>query len=419
MIEKLKKQIPMPVKQGLKMVLYRLNQITYRKYILSTIRNQDSKRKLKIAIFMLFAENWNSYVSIYNEIKRHKEIDLTVYVLPRIEFGKPNMTIYNSTIKFFEDEKIDFIRGYDEEAKTWLDTSKFEYDYIFYSLPYRQNYIREFSPSEMFKKSKICYVPYGFILTKSKNLLRTVLNLDFIQYMYVFFASWDLVANYVVSQYRIIGAKFHYVEKLGFPRFDLGFPARTIDDKYKTILWLPRFVIDGIDPSERTSFFDFYQKILDRIQGEKDEYWTIRPHPLAFQNYIEKGMLTKTDVERYIRKLNDEENSRLDDNKDYRFSFGESDILVSDFSSLIIEFFMTGKPIIYCGSKAAIPIDELLGCMYCTGSWEETVSYVNLLKRGLDPLKEKRDRLIEKLYPEKNCGKRIVEFILDDFKRGL
>ena len=47
-----------------------------------------------------------------------------------------------------------------------------------------------------------------------------------------------------------------------------------------------------------------------------------------------------------IEKIN---NISFDKNIDYLVSLSTSDILISDFTSLLIEFFIMKKPIIYCG----------------------------------------------------------------------
>ena len=69
-----------------------------------------------------------------------------------------------------------------------------------------------------------------------------------------------------------------------------------------------------------------------------------------------------------------------------------ADVLISDPSSMIIDYFFTGRPIVYCANHGVNDgfVDVLKPGMYWLESWEEVEKVLDDLRRGIDPLKEIR-----------------------------
>ena len=112
-------------------------------------------------------------------------------------------------------------------------------------------------------------------------------------------------------------------------------------------------------------------------------------------------------------------NAKIDFQKEYLTTFYSSDFLITDISSIISEYFLTKKPIIYChrtnhfnhlGSKMAEGF-------YWVHNWEELKNAIEMLKRGEDPLFEKRQQIIrDNFYINPNgAGNTIKEIIKKDF----
>lgn len=184
--------------------------------------------KPEVAIFILLGENWNSFATMYKHVKTRSDINITVYVFPGKIFHtdpamrkKLNLKLYQETTEFFERNGIDFVKAYDTTRKKWINVNDLRIDYLFYDEPYGGLYPEEFSMWNMYKRAKICYVPYGFSLTSAEAMLRVNLNKDFVRYFYVYFAPWSQPADYAEKIYDEIGHEYHHVENLGFPRFDL------------------------------------------------------------------------------------------------------------------------------------------------------------------------------------------------------
>ena len=101
-----------------------------------------------------------------------------------------------------------------------------------------------------------------------------------------------------------------------------------------------------------------------------------------FKNFVETGVMTQDNVNRLIQRVNDISNISWDKNYDYLVSFRTADVLISDFSSLVIEFYITNKPIIYCGenTNAFNSIGEMMSeGLYHVSNKEELVCQIDYL----------------------------------------
>ncbi|MBQ9479326.1 MAG: D-alanyl-D-alanine carboxypeptidase family protein [Selenomonadaceae bacterium] len=101
-------------------------------------------------------------------------------------------------------------------------------------------------------------------------------------------------------------------------------------------------------------------------------------------------------------------------------NFANADILLSDYSSILIVYFLTGRPIIYCEFVNAVMLpeyQEMLECMYVAHNWDEVVHYLDELVAGNDPLFERRQRAVEEIRARhEGAIRRIVDRVMADFE---
>ena len=116
----------------------------------------------------------------------------------------------------------------------------------------------------------------------------------------------------------------------------------------KSVLWTPRW---STDPIVGGSNFFKYRHIIKKLIAENpDVLFVIRPHPLMFGNFLKTGEMSELDVQEFKEYCSNTNNVYLDENKEYSNTFWNSDILITDNSGLVPEYFITSKPIIYCHS---------------------------------------------------------------------
>ncbi len=205
---------------------------------------------------------------------------------------------------------------------------------------------------------------------------------------------------------------------MGFPRFDQlekrcnNLPA---NDKF-VVAWMPRWAASDNNDQKTSHFLVFYKEFIKCFADNRDMQLIIRPHPMMFKSYIAQNIMTKEEVSEF-KETCKRENIILDEAKDCFVTIGKADVLVADYTSLIAEYFMTGKPIIFCDTVEGLNDEgqKMCGSSYHADDFESIVQYLDILKAGKDENIGKRKNVISDLLPGKTgeIGKNILESILN------
>ena len=189
----------------------------------------------------------------------------------------------------------------------------------------------------------------------------------------------------------------------------------TVKPKRLTVLWTPRWSLS--DYYFRSYFFDYYKCLLGFFDKHTEIDLIIRPHPHMFRHFIEVGRLTELDVKHIKEEVEAKNNVSWDTNPDYLISFAKSSVLISDYSSLVFEYFITGKPIIFCSYNVDFNIigEQIKNKFYSVHNDIELINRLNRIILGEDENKEERLKFIkDNFYIEGNAGQRIVQELLKD-----
>ena len=241
------------------------------------------------------------------------------------------------------------------------------------------------------------------------------------------FAENDSVKSYCHGQLPIssrIG--LHKIIKTPFSRFDLmnkykdvpcsGWKRDKADVKHQ-IIWTPRWTLD--EKLGGTNFFNFKDFFFEFAAENSDVDLLIRPHPMAFDNFVAVGAMTTEEVNAYKQQILASDNIALDENKEYLNNFASADILVSDMSGVVVDFAVTGKPVVFCSYKQEFnkASRKLLDAYYIVHDKEELKATLDMLCRGEDTKKELRKSIVTKLLGRNDGqnGKRIIELIKQDY----
>ncbi|MDY5577191.1 MAG: CDP-glycerol glycerophosphotransferase family protein, partial [Lachnospiraceae bacterium] len=112
------------------------------------------------------------------------------------------------------------------------------------------------------------------------------------------------------------------------------------------------------------------------------------------------------------------ENICLDTRKEYLDNFASADILVSDMSGVVVDFAVTGKPVIFCSYKEIFndANKKLMDAYYVVHNVQELKDTLEMLCRGEDPKSSMRQEIVRELLG--NCnggnGQKILEYIKQD-----
>lgn len=374
--------------------------------------------KINVLFIMQYPEMWNSQKSIYDAMVVDERFNIQILTVPK-RIG------INSKVKVFYkiNEAYEYCcrRGYESiNSKVpygWLDINSLSQDYIILQRPYNDFMPNEYSLYKLSRHSLLCYIPYGFYMNTGVHL-KIGFNRSFLNSVYMIFADSYITKDYCVkNSKKLLNKNCRKIYDIGYPRFDLLILRNEVKclSLPKNVLWLPRWSLD--ERTDKTSFFDYIDKFIEFFKIRQDVNLIIRPHPLMFDNFIEKGAISKEEIEQLMLHVKKTKNICFDKNADYIDTFHMSDILVADTTALMVEYYVTMKPIINCGrydnsdAFGQMIIDSVINAY----NWEDLELELSLLLTGEDRFFDMRNENVKRiLMHEYPVARKIVNEIYKD-----
>lgn len=393
-------------------------------------QHKDANAKIRLVFLCQLPEIWNKIEPVFLEALQSKRFEVTVLVVPTKKINPENGVEAwdNSALAFFSKlpcKVLDSVSGDNQ----WVSLEELKPDYVFFQRPY-DHYLPEIYRSSIVSKyTKICYIPYGYLET-SGMVFDICLDKNFYRFVYLFFAENPYIAKASSKRFKI--SHFFKLRKtlsLGYPSLDTMAALEVMprgnnnfideDEKLK-IVWTPRWTVDP--EIGGSNFFKYKDEFIDYSKKNQNSYVLLRPHPLAFENFVNTGLMSSQELDEYKESYEKSMNSSIDKERDYLGTFWKSDVLVSDISSILVEYFMTGKPVIYCVGTSGFNkfTSQMAQGFYWVNNWADIERILTELSQGNDPLKEKREELKLQLFGDDfgASSSKIVEALIDDFMKA-
>lgn len=377
-----------------------------------------AKDLINVCFILQFPEMWNSFKSVYDAFARDCRFRSIVITVPKrkgVGADDSGFEEFNAASDFCSKNDINYIDA--KNSNGWISISSISPDIVFIQRPYDENMPKHLTLQLLSRDSILCYVPYCYEYGADIHL-EYVYNRSLINNVFCCFPENDYVKDFINRASRIdsiIGIRKVY--SVGFPRFDL-IKTLEADNYHRTnFLWTPRWSVNEIN--DRSHFLDYYNPIIDYFSNNPNLNLSIRPHPLMFKNFVENDILSQIEVDRIKTEIDSLENVNWDNNVDYMTTFENVDVLISDYSSLIVEFFVYNKPIIYCGGnvQSLNPYGkEMAKGLYHVQNREELINCVIRLIEGENQYFETNKKTIMTCFRKKeNIGMTIKDKIVENF----
>lgn len=361
---------------------------------------------IKVAFIVQMPSLWDKVKPVFDQMQIADRFEPWLILVPAYDFANNNLKDDYGEIERFINAlypNANCLRA--TEAGKVIDLKNYQFDFVFYQRCYEDYIPKEFHTVNVIEYARTCYIPYCFhCLKDSIDYYET----SFFRNLYVLF-SCDEEQKKLSKTFSI-----RKNEYLGFPALD-EIQLCEQSENIKRVLWTPRWSEDM--KFGGTCFYKYRDHIIDLAELEDIDV-TIRPHPLTFDNAVKEGKMTEKEVAEY-RYLLMEKNINIDTHPLIEDTFKKTDVLITDFSSIIISFFLTGKPMIYCGGlnvNFTSTLQDIIDSSYVAESWEDVVRYVKMLNRGEDPLREKRMQVIGSIIGEKRATEKILRFLENEVK---
>lgn len=374
--------------------------------LVKTLRNRNDS-KIRIGMYVVYDSSFGGY-ELFEEFRKHQEYySVKIVIIPDISRGNKNL------IESYEKTKVFFVSKYGAEfvedgycEGQFIDRTG-DFDLIYFANPY-DTMVHEIHGIEYASKKEVLPIYIGYCFTPD-NYSKTIYSLLSLALCWkVFSETRDTTMNY--HKYGLCSGK--NVIESGYPKMDSLFLVPEKSREKTRIVIAPHHTVgnEGFPLSTFLKYKDFYLSLPEKFPNVD---FVFRPHPLLFITMINKGFWTEKDKENYLLALKE---------KKIQYSFGgsyfdvfkNSDAMIHDCSSFLVEYLFTGKPccFLFNGDKTEKCFNKLgkmcLSVYTRADSEEDIINFIEkILNSELSEYSVKMKKFLEKdvmiNYPESSC----------------
>jgi hypothetical protein len=390
--------------------MQQINLATYLPFLALNATTKKSNRQKKRIVFLIHSAELFSGLElvIQNFLNDTERFECIFVALPRD---------YSTQAKVFtgEGEVFRFLdaKGLNPIAMTGKSYADLFYlihlapDYIFRQSPWDHHLPEPFrTPNLSF--AKLCYVPYGLMLSGTEN---AQYNQPFHNFCDFIFSETDFHHNEFKNRRQLGDIGVHLTGSPRLESFDKHVAAHPegvwpiqVPVNIPKIIWAPHHCFDPKWIGAST-FFEHKDLFLEYAQRD-DISILFRPHPAMREKVVASGKMSAAEYDHWLQAFESGPFSRLDNQSEYIDQMQASDFMVTDGISFFIEYLVTGKPLIRTGSAHARPLNAL-------GEW--------LIKKfrncaDQESLRQILEQMVQHRYADDESQERLV---VTEFFRGI
>ncbi|MBL9186265.1 MAG: glycosyltransferase [Opitutaceae bacterium] len=340
---------------------------------------------------------WPGMASVYAAFAADPEWKVTVVAAPFRHCSFKTEAERNSVFDFLAREGIPHIH--------WRDftLTPGAADVMFLNLPYDETLPVGWRLDDLMRATpRLVYLPYALVIVGGEENNACQFNLPLQQ------RAWMVVAHSERNKAmfaRHCATGDGHVVVTGHPKLDALRGLASIEDAElagfaagrKVICWNPHFDArpDGSEFGAGLSTFLRWQDfMITEFARRPDLAFVIRPHPLFFAALEKQGLWTAGQRAEFDARVAAAGNILLDRRPSYLPVFARSAALISDASSLLIEYGATGRPLLYLRNPRGPGLNEdgefVTEHCYTAVQEGQISDFIDMVARGDDP--RARDR---------------------------
>ena len=353
---------------------------------------------------------WDKQSSVYLRMCSDETFETYLFIVPAYDLIHSKIDEYGQEKEYFirQCQKGTYILS--KQGKEWIDIEKYGLDYLFYQRPYDPYLPDSLKSTTTVRFTKICYIPYATPEIKNTGIYPRY----FFRNLYLgFMENRDGAEKNIETYRKNCGRNIQHFLNIGYPVFERCINHRE-ECKYKRYLWTPRWTYDPIVGGSH--FMEYYSQLTDFEWN--DATLMVRPHPMMWDNFIKTKLINGADKTKILAEW-DKRHIEVDRNESIEETFFKTDIMISDRSSVIPMFFLTGKPIIYCPFESMEYgglFNSIYPGLYIANNWSELENHIRMLMNKKDPLLSIRKQIItDKFSCNYSATDNIVQTIKKDF----
>ncbi len=383
---------------------YKINSLFQQGYfnIIEMKKEKIKRKKLKVAFIVI----WHSQFTMN---KLYEMMTDSEYFEPYIICLKANLnTEYYNNIY---EEAFEYLNTkYKNVRKSYINGEYIDYsddkDIAFFPMLHDYLFYKFYSPPYLYSKNIIMYYTsyaYNISFSSSNEYPYGIIAGRYFFLMYKAFMD----TQYSYNEYSN-ASKFYNKNMIctGYPKFDNIKDIKKDILKRKLIILAPHH--DIYRRGFCSSFLKYYKiyRNLPKLYPNID--FVFRPHPLL--KHALEGYWSKEEIKEYYKTMNDYDNCYLDESAEYYDIFVNSDAMIHDCGSFLVEYLLINKPVLYMldDKEKHLKYFNQLGkdCIdNCYRALEEKDIFnfiYNIVLKGNDFMKDIKYRFYRKKFKSKS-----------------
>lgn len=383
---------------------------------LDIINRIKGKESINVAFFCISVSLWK-YDSLFRYMQKDPLFHPIFFISPRYDKYSVRRKEVSEMVEYCKNNNYDFINLRSNILYKGQDIRRFNVDIAFYSQPYSRICPHSYYYDKL-KDSLLCYVPYGYLISKMKHNYVSLLN-EIAWKVYMPTSESKRTASLFVSDTSNI-------EDLGYPGYDMYLECKGYHwkkDGLKRIIWAPHYSIRKNDWIHLSSFLDICDFMIEMAKKYKDQVqFVFKPHPHLYPSLCKEWGEKR--AKEYYEKWNRMENTSLCEGDGYPV-FKTSDALIHDCASYLLDYIYTQKPCLYVSFSGKLNVEaaedgkDAYNAHYHAKTEFDIECFIQqVVIDGEDSMQSQRkDVLLNHILPKK--GKSATENIIDSIKEIL
>jgi len=398
---------------GIKLKIYnkKLTRIPNYTKVLNKIKEKyKNKEKIRVGFYVSENAKWNAE-ELYRLLEKNEQYE-PIVIVSLLEYVHTGDDITRNNLKenyeFFKNSGKKVVKAYNEEKKEYIALENFDIDIVFYQQPWgipdihNIDYVKDFA--------LCCHFHYGLHIFKSK-----ITDIPFYKKLFIYFV------NNKNEEIELKAKGYQNVFTIGYPKLDIYKSIKRVkkETEKKTIIYAPHLSYKKRSVLKIGTFNETGIKLLKFAQQHSEYNWIFKPHPALKNQLYNDKKYGKEFVEKYYSEWNKLGNTYEQGN--YFNLFINSDLMITDCSSFLIEYLPTKAPLFRLERIDSVPLNDFgeelienLYRIYNFQCFEKTFNEV--IKNNTDYLQTRRIEFVNKLLEEKTSSQRIIDILFKMMK---
>lgn len=392
------------------------------------LKNKLGKEPIRVGFLgYLDGPACDVFTELYYKFSNDSRFVCSVITVPYTHDEKGKMIKKQQVaIDYLESKGIKPLPGYDEKNDIYVDYSGL-FDLVFFEVEY--DWVHPFFKAQHFSQALSFVVPYGQYLA---NNIAHHLSCEMMSYVYKVFPT-SVTVGKMMKKYSEIKGRNICDKYLGNPKTDVFFfPSHHYVDVWKKarssqkrIIWAPHHTW-----ADYSNFELYSEYFLDYAElHQNDVFIAIKPHPALKDSLKNINKWSDDKIDSYFSRWRNGVNTSLFEGEWYNL-FMSSDAMILDSIGFMLEYSLSMKPacVIYRENERGERTMKFSECgedvynlLYHAKSQSEIENFLGMIKKGEDPLFERRKLYIENNYlpPYQQSGsENIFNYIVEEIENN-